>query len=33
VLDGIDNNSMSENVQELTTEVARPSVDTIQDSG
>jgi outer membrane receptor protein involved in Fe transport len=31
VLDGIDNNSISENVQELTTEVARPSVDTIQE--
>ena len=31
MLDGIDNNSISENVQELTTEVARPSVDTIQE--
>ena len=31
VLDGIDNNSISENVQELTTEVARPSVDTLQE--
>jgi hypothetical protein len=31
ILDGIDNNSISENVQELTTEVARPSVDTIQE--
>jgi len=31
VLDGVDNNSISENVQELTTEVARPSVDTLQE--
>lgn len=31
ILDGIDNNSISENVQELTTETARPSVDTIQE--
>jgi hypothetical protein len=31
ILDGIDNNSISENVQELTTEVARPSVDAIQE--
>jgi hypothetical protein len=31
LLDGIDNNSISENVQELTTQVARPSVDTIQE--
>src|SRR5438876_8884219 len=29
VLDGVDNNSISENVQELTTQVARPSVDAI----
>lgn len=31
ILDGIDNNSISENVQELTTQVARPSIDTIQE--
>jgi hypothetical protein len=31
VLDGVDNNSISENVQELTTQVARPSVDSIQE--
>lgn len=31
ILDGIDNNSISENVQELTTQVVRPSVDTIQE--
>ena len=31
VLDGIDNNSISENVQELTTQVVRPSVDAIQE--
>src|SRR5579872_5513505 len=31
LLDGIDNNSISENVQELTTQVARPSVDTIEE--
>ncbi|MCA1592988.1 MAG: TonB-dependent receptor [Acidobacteria bacterium] len=31
VLDGADNNSISENVQELTTQVARPSVDSIQE--
>src|SRR5262249_25732635 len=31
LLDGIDNNSISENVQELTTQVIRPSVDTIQE--
>jgi outer membrane receptor protein involved in Fe transport len=31
VLDGIDNNSISTNVQELTTQVARPSVDSIQE--
>ncbi len=31
ILDGIDNNSISENVQELTTQVIRPSVDTIQE--
>jgi Carboxypeptidase regulatory-like domain/TonB-dependent Receptor Plug Domain/TonB dependent receptor len=29
LLDGLDNNSISENVQELTTQVARPSVDAI----
>src|SRR5438309_1498780 len=31
LLDGVDNNSISENVQELTTQVARPSVDAIQE--
>ena len=31
ILDGIDDNSISENVQELTTEVVHPSVDTIQE--
>ena len=31
ILDGIDNNSISENVQELTTQVIRPSIDTIQE--
>ncbi len=31
ILDGIDNNSISENVQELTTQVVRPSVDSIQE--
>jgi outer membrane receptor protein involved in Fe transport len=31
ILDGIDNNSMSENVQELSDSTARPSVDTIQE--
>ena len=31
LLDGIDNNSISENVQELTSQVVRPSVDTIQE--
>jgi Carboxypeptidase regulatory-like domain/TonB dependent receptor/TonB-dependent Receptor Plug Domain len=31
ILDGIDNNSMSENVQELSDSSARPSVDTIQE--
>ncbi|MBA3569319.1 MAG: TonB-dependent receptor [Pyrinomonadaceae bacterium] len=31
VLDGVDNNSISENVQELTTQVARPSVDSIHE--
>jgi hypothetical protein len=31
ILDGVDNNSISENVQELTTQVARPSVDSIQE--
>ncbi|AEU37724.1 TonB-dependent receptor [Granulicella mallensis] len=30
ILDGIDNNTFSENVQELSTEVAHPSVDVIQ---
>ena len=29
LLDGVDNNSISENVQELTSQVSRPSVDTI----
>jgi hypothetical protein len=31
VLDGVDNNSISTNVQELTTQIARPSVDSIQE--
>jgi hypothetical protein len=31
MLDGIDNNSISENVQELTSQVVRPSIDTIQE--
>lgn len=31
ILDGVDNNSISTNVQELTTQVARPSVDSIQE--
>src|ERR1700729_2819820 len=31
LLDGIDNNSISENVQELTTQVARPSIDALQE--
>lgn len=31
ILDGLDNNSISENVQELSTQVVRPSVDTIQE--
>ena len=31
ILDGADNNSISENVQELSTQVVRPSVDTIQE--
>ena len=31
MLDGIDNNSISENVQELTSQVVRPSVDAIQE--
>ncbi len=31
VLDGVDNNSISENVQELSTQVSRPSVDAIQE--
>lgn len=31
ILDGVDNNSISENVQELTTQVVRPSVDAIQE--
>src|SRR5262249_29766452 len=31
VLDGVDNNSFSENVQELTTQIVRPSVDAIEE--
>jgi hypothetical protein len=31
LLDGVDNNSISTNVQELTTQVSRPSVDAIQE--
>ena len=31
LLDGVDNNSISENVQELTTQVSRPSVDAIEE--
>lgn len=31
ILDGVDNNTISENVQELSTQIVRPSVDTIQD--
>ncbi len=31
ILDGVDNNSISENVQELSTQIARPSVDSIQE--
>ncbi len=31
ILDGVDNNSISENVQELSTQVVRPSVDAIQE--
>jgi hypothetical protein len=31
ILDGIDNNSISTNVQELTTQVVRPSVDSIEE--
>ncbi|HEY6345892.1 MAG TPA: TonB-dependent receptor [Bryobacteraceae bacterium] len=31
LLDGVDNNSISENVQELTTQVARPSVDALEE--
>jgi carboxypeptidase family protein/TonB-dependent receptor-like protein len=31
LLDGVDNNSISENVQELTSQVARPSVDAIHE--
>jgi hypothetical protein len=31
LLDGVDNNSISENVQELTSQVSRPSVDAIQE--
>jgi hypothetical protein len=31
LLDGVDNNSISTNVQELTTQVSRPSVDSIQE--
>ena len=30
-LDGVDNNTISENVQELTTQVSRPSIDAIQE--
>ena len=30
-LDGVDNNSISENVQELSTQVSRPSIDAIQE--
>ena len=32
LLDGVDNNSISENVQELTTQVSRPSVDATRSS-
>jgi TonB-dependent Receptor Plug Domain len=31
LLDGVDNNSISENVQELTTQVSRPSIDAIEE--
>jgi hypothetical protein len=31
LLDGVDNNSISENVQELTTQVSRPSIDAINE--
>jgi hypothetical protein len=31
ILDGVDNNSISENVQELTSQASRPSVDAIQE--
>jgi hypothetical protein len=31
LLDGLDNNSISENVQELSTQVVRPSIDAIQE--
>lgn len=31
LLDGVDNNSISENVQELTTQVARPSIDALEE--
>src|SRR5262245_23188456 len=31
MLDGVDNNSISENVQELTTQVSRPSIDAIEE--
>jgi hypothetical protein len=31
LLDGVDNNTISTNVQELSTQVARPSIDTIQE--
>ena len=31
MLDGVDNNSISGNVQELTTQIVRPSVDSIQE--
>ncbi len=30
-LDGVDNNTISENVQELTTQISRPSIDAIQE--
>ena len=31
LLDGVDNNSISTNVQELTTQVSRPSIDAIEE--
>src|SRR5262245_41148852 len=31
LLDGVDNNTISENVQELSTQVARPSIDSIEE--